>query len=173
LKNPNFYALDSIDYVHRLTSDYSYDVFVTEEVPFAEIVLHGLRPYSLEWSNLRDEWQPEFLRGIEYGAYPAYVLSGDDASDMRRAYSLWYYSLKAGDWMERIAEEYRKSNEALAEVQSRFITGHRSLAPGVKETTYGDDYRVIVNYNKREFRRGGVVVPAEDFVVVRGRGSGS
>lgn len=165
--NVNFYALDQVDQVHRLTGDYSYDAFISEAVPFAQIVLHGLRPYTLEWSNARDEGTTEFLRAIEYGAYPAYVLSGDEAADMRRAYSVWYYSMNYKDWIGRIAEEYRRSNEALAAVQDRHITAHRTLAPGVKLTEYGGDYRIIVNYNDTEFRMDGVTVPARDFAVAR------
>ncbi|ALS29128.1 glycoside hydrolase [Paenibacillus sp. 32O-W] len=166
--NVNFYALDQVDHVHRLTSDYSYDVFISEVIPFAQIVLHGLRPYTQEWSNTRDEWSTGFLKAIEYGAYPAYVLSGDEAEDMRRSYSIWYYSVNYKNWKERIAEEYRQANEALAAVQDRYITAHRMLAPGVKETEYGGDYRIVVNYNDTEYRGDGVVVPAKDFAVVRG-----
>lgn len=166
--NANFYSLAYVDYVHRLTDDYSYDVFIDEPIPFAQIVLHGLRPYSLEWSNVRDEWRTGFLRSIEYGAYPAYILSGEHADDMRKSYSTWHYSLNYKDWTGQIAEEYRRSNEALAAVQERYITGHRTLAPGVKETAYGADYRIVVNYNETEYRKDGIVVPAKDFVVVNG-----
>jgi hypothetical protein len=173
VQNANFYALDQIDYVYRLTADYSYDVFVSEAIPFAQIVLHGLIPYSLEWSNLRDEPEPEFLRSIEYGANPAYVLAGDRADDMRRAYSVWYYSLNYQDWLEQIGEEYRRANEALKDVQDRFITAHRTLAPGVKETVYGDDYRIIVNYNDTPYRQGDLVVAARDFAVVNKGGDRS
>jgi len=166
--NANFYSLAYVDYVHGLSDDYSYDVFIDEPIPFAQIVLHGLRPYSLEWSNVRDEWRTGFLRSIEYGAYPSYILSGDQADDMRRSYSTWHYSLNYKDWTERIAEEYRRSNEALASVQERYITGHRTLASGVKETDYGTDYRIVVNYNETDYRKDGIVVPAKDFVVVKG-----
>ncbi|MCA0756044.1 hypothetical protein KP806_13385 [Paenibacillus sp. N4] len=170
--NANFYALGPIDHVHRLTGDYSYDVFVTEEIPFAQIVLHGLRTYTLEWSNLRDEGDDEFLRSIEYGAYPAYVLSGDRPDDLKRAYSVWYYSLNYKDWTDRIAEEYGRTNEALSAVQDRFITAHRTLAPGVKETVYGSDYRIIVNYNEELYSKDGVTVPAKDFAVIKGGTAG-
>lgn len=166
--NVNFYALAQIDHVHRLTADYSYDVFISEAIPFAQIVLHGLRTYSLEWSNLRDEFDDELLRSIEYGAYPAYVLSGDKAADLKNSYSYWYYSLNYKDWIDHLRAEYAKTNEALAAVQEQFITGHRTLAPNVKETEYGSDYRIIVNYNQTDYSKDGIIVPAKDFVVIKG-----
>ncbi|MBB3111419.1 hypothetical protein FHS18_003487 [Paenibacillus phyllosphaerae] len=166
--NANFYALDKLDHVHRLTGDYSYDVFVTEPIPFAQIVLHGLKTYTLEWSNVRDEWDDEFLRMIEFGAYPAYVLTGEQAENLRRSYSVWYYSMNVKDWLDRIEEEYAQANEALAPVQDRFITDHRTLAEGVKETVYGGDYRIIVNYNETAYVQDGLTVPANNFIVVKG-----
>ncbi|MGG1636950.1 DUF5696 domain-containing protein [Paenibacillus sp. NRS-1760] len=166
--NVNFYALAQIDHVHRLTADYSYDVFISEAIPFAQIVLHGLRTYSLEWSNLRDEFDDELLRSIEYGAYPAYVLSGDKAADLKNSYSYWYYSLNYKDWIDHLRAEYAKTNEALAAVQEQFITGHRTLAPNVKETEYGSNYRIIVNYNQTDYSKDGIIVPAKDFVVIKG-----
>ncbi len=166
--NVNFYALDQIDHVHRLTDDYSYDVFISEQIPFAQMVLHGLRTYTLEWSNLRNEFGDGFLRSIEYGAYPAYVLSGDKAADLKKSYSLWYYSLNYKDWIDDLKDEYERTNEALAAVQDQYITAHRTLAPGVKETVYGSDYRIIVNYNQTDYSKDGVFVPAKDFVVIKG-----
>ncbi|KRE44955.1 DUF5696 domain-containing protein [Paenibacillus sp. Soil522] len=166
--NVNFYALDQIDHVHRLTDDYSYDVFISEQIPFAQMVLHGLRTYTLEWSNLRNEFGDGFLRSIEYGAYPAYVLSGDKAADLKKSYSLWYYSLNYKDWIDDLKDEYERTNEALAAVQDQYITAHRTLAAGVKETVYGSDYLIIVNYNQTDYSKDGVFVPAKDFVVIKG-----
>lgn len=166
--NVNFYALDQMDHVHRLTDDYSYDVFISEEIPFAQIVLHGLRTYTLEWSNLREEFGDGFLRSIEYGAYPAYVLSGDKADDLKKSYSLWYYSLNYKDWIDGLLKEYARTNEALAAVQDQYITAHRALAPNVKETVYGGDYRTVVNYNDTDYSQDGLFVPAKDFVVIKG-----
>ncbi|QAY65352.1 DUF5696 domain-containing protein [Paenibacillus protaetiae] len=166
--NVNFYALGEVDQVHQLASDYSYDVFVTEPIPFSAIVLHGLRPYTLEWSNVRDEWQSGFLRSIEYGASPAYILSGDQSEDMRESYSLWYYSLDYKDWISRISDEYEQMNAVLAEVKDRAITEHRTIAPGVKETVYEGGYRVLVNYNEQPYESGGLSVPALGYTVKKG-----
>jgi len=166
--NVNFYALDQVDHVHQLAGDYSYDVFVSEPIPFAAIVLHGLRPYTLEWSNVRDEWQSQFLRSVEYGASPAYILSGDKADDMRRSYSLWFYSLDYNNWIDRIADEYEQLNAALGEVKDRAITAHRTVAPGVKETEYEGGYRIFVNYNEEPYESGGFAVPALGYAVKKG-----
>lgn len=168
----NFYALDQIEHVHRLSDGYSYDVFISEEIPFAQIVLHGLRTYTLDYSNLRDEFDNGLLRSIEYGAYPAYVFTGERADDFKNSYSIWYYSLNYKDWIEPLIQEYQRVNEALAAVQDQYITGHYTLAPNVKETVYGGHYRIIVNYNSEDYSKDGLVVPAKDFVVLKGGKAG-
>lgn len=167
-ESPNAYAFRDSDLVHRLPDSYSYDVFLSEDIPLLQMILHGLRPYSHEWSNLRNEFTDGFLRSAEYGAYPAYVLAAEEADDFRQAYSINYYSMKYPAWLDRIGAEYARLNEALAPVQTEPITGHRTLADNVKETTYGSGgYRIIVNYNTTEYQADGIVVPARDFVVVR------
>ncbi|MGO4271692.1 DUF5696 domain-containing protein, partial [Paenibacillus sp. TAF58] len=59
----------------------------------------------------------------------------------------------------------------LGSVQDQFIANHKSLAPNVKETTYENGTRVIVNYNLEAYRSGDLDVPAQNFVVIQGGAS--
>jgi hypothetical protein len=165
VENANFYALDEVNHIHRLADTYSYDIFVDESVPFTQIVLHGLVTYTSEWSNLREQYRNDFLRSIELGAYPAYVFTSSPSGTMKGAYSIFYYSMNYRDWEASAAAEYKRFNEALGDVQSQLIVGHRTLAPNVKETTYEGGKTVIVNYNEKEFNDGTIRVPAQDFIV--------
>ncbi len=161
----NFYSLGLADRFQQLTDDYSYDLFTDEAVPFAQMVLHGLVPYASQWSNLRDEYRTGFLRSIEYGAYPSFVFTAAPSDKLKRSYSVWYYSTDYRDWLDTAAQEYARYNEALAEVQDQAIVGHRTVAPGVKETEYEGGRRIWVNYNDADYESGGVRVPAQDFTV--------
>ncbi|WP_127580013.1 DUF5696 domain-containing protein [Paenibacillus koleovorans] len=169
--NANAYAWKGLSHLHRLTDDYSYDIFVDEAIPFAQIVLHGSLTYTSEWSNMRSESRADFLRSIEYGAYPAYVFSASSSDKLRRAYTVWQYSLNYKDWLPSIKQEYERANEALGAVQAKWIVGHRTLAPGVKQTEYEGGYKIIVNYNRTEYAAGSLRVPAQDFAVVKGGAS--
>lgn len=165
---PNFYALSNLNHLHRLPVDFSYDLFVDESIPFTQIALHGLVTYTSDWSNLRDQYQTEFLRSIEYGAYPTFVFTNAPSGDMKGAYGIWYYSMNYRDWEAKAVEEYQRFNQALGDVQSKAIVGHRTLAPNVKETEYEGGKRIIVNYNAAPYSSGGISVPAQDFIVVTG-----
>jgi hypothetical protein len=146
-------------------------LFVDRAVPFAHIALHGLISYTGEYANLRDQYKNEFLRSIEYGANPSFVFTNAESIDMKGAYWVWYYSMNYKDWESKAVEEYQRFNTALGDVQGKFITGHKQLAPNVFETTYDGGKRIIVNYNLQSYSGGGISVPAQDFIVVNGGGS--
>jgi hypothetical protein len=166
--NANAYVWEDLKHIPHLMDDYSYDVFVDEAVPFNQIVLHGSVTYTSEWANVRQESRTEYLRGIEYGAYPTYVFASAPSDKLRHSYSIWYYSLDYRNWLDRLSKEYTRVNEALGDVQDKRIVGHRTLAENVKETTYEGGQRVIVNYGSSEFVLGDLHVPAQDFTVVKG-----
>jgi len=163
-----FYSLASTNHIHRLPDDYSYDIFVDETVPFAQIALHGLVTYTSEWGNMRNEYHTEFLRSVEYGAYPTYIFSAAPSGAFKKAYSIWHYSLNEDAWIESAAEQYKRMNEALSDVQDQFIVQHETLAEGVKLTKYENGKSIIVNYNAESYTYHNMVIPAQDFVVVKG-----
>lgn len=168
VEDANFFFLDQIGHIHHMVDDYSFDLFVDEAVPFAQIALHGLVTYTSNWLNLPDEQRVDFLRTIEYGAYPSYVFTGAPSGRLKNAYSIWYYSTNYRDWQETVQREYREINEALRDVQGQFITAHRTLAPGVKETVYGNGTSIMVNYNAEPYASGSIRIPARGYLVRTG-----
>lgn len=163
----NAYALQHADYIHALPSDYSYDLFIDEPIPFAQIALHGLVQYSTGWANTRDEYKAQFLRSIEYGAVPSFILMNAPTKDMERAFSVWHYSLNFAEWEETLLAEYKRYNDALGDVQDQFITGHRRVDDNVMETSYSNGKRIIVNYNTTPVMFENHSIDAQDFIVLR------
>jgi hypothetical protein len=164
----NAYALQKTNAVRSIPGDYSYDLFLDEAVPFAQMVLHGLVPYTMNWGNARDEYQKDFLRSIEYGAAPAFGVMQAKTEEMERAYSVWQYSLNFDEWEPSILQEYKRFSEALGDVQDQFITSNRTVAPNVKETVYANGKKIIVNYNDAQVTVAGRQIPGNDFIVVKG-----
>ncbi|MEK3890013.1 DUF5696 domain-containing protein [Bacillus sp. FSL K6-3431] len=165
----NFYALNNSSHIEQMDNNYSYDLFVDRTVPFAQIALHGLVSYSFEYGNMSGNVKEAFLKGIEYGGSPAFLVTYEESNkllesrSMRRFYSTYYK-----DWEAEIASQYQRFNEALADVQDQFITDHRMLANEVFETTYEKGKRIIVNYNDFPYTNEGITIEAEDFVVIEG-----
>ncbi|WP_225312665.1 DUF5696 domain-containing protein [Paenibacillus sp. 32O-W] len=169
LAEGNVYAGKFAEHWDGLSNDYSYDLFVDRTVPFAQIALHGLVSYSFEYANLSGNYTENYLRGIEYGAEPSFVVTSSPSQELLKSKSLnRYYSTYYKDWLEQIVTQYQLYNDALSEVRTEFITDHRALAKGVMETTYANGHRVVVNYNAYPYSNEGLVVQANDFAVIRG-----
>jgi hypothetical protein len=122
----------------------------------------------MNWGNARDEYRKDFLRGIEYGAAPTFGVMQAKTEKMKRAYTVWQYSLNYDEWEAAIAKEYKRFNEALGDVQGEFMTSNRTLAPKVKESAFSGGKKIIVNYNDTEVTVEGTTIPAQDFAVVKG-----
>ncbi|PYI55439.1 DUF5696 domain-containing protein [Paenibacillus flagellatus] len=166
----NGYIVGSLDFVQRMPIGDSYDLVATKAVPFLPIALHGLIDYSGEWGNLREAGTIEFLRSIEVGAVPQYLLTYDDPANLRHTAGSFIYSSRYEEWKETVASEYKRWNEALGPLRSAFIADHRELAPGVAETRYENGVAIVVNYNDTAYAYGGRTVKPLDFAVFGGGG---
>ncbi|GHH97804.1 DUF5696 domain-containing protein [Neobacillus kokaensis] len=165
----NLYALNKSNYIDQMESGYSFDLFVDRVVPFEQIALHGLIGYSFNYGNMSGDVKETFLKGIEYGGDPSFLVTHEKTNKLLDSRPLRaFYSTNFKDWKEEITTQYKRFNDALGDVQSQFITDHQKIADGVFETTYEKGKRIIVNYNKDPFTINGMKIGAEDFVVLEG-----
>jgi hypothetical protein len=164
----NFYTVPYVDQINDLIDDYSYDLFSSEAVPFAQIVLHGLVPYTSQYANDRQQYTNDFLHDLEYGANPSFIFTKGDPTDFKYAQTLHLFSPNFDDWETQAVEEYQKFNEALGDVQDQFIVNHRSLTDKVKETTYANGKKIIVNYGLTPYTDGTITVKPQDYLVIKG-----
>ncbi|UVI29351.1 DUF5696 domain-containing protein [Paenibacillus spongiae] len=163
----NGYTLPYVNHIQGLDDDISGDLFVDRQVPFMQIALHGLVTYSANYANDSDDYETTFLKGIEYGAVPSFVITHAPSQQLLKTRSLGqFYSTGYKDWLQEMVLQYQRFNEALGDVQDRFITDHRSLADGVYETTYSGGKRIVVNYNAEPYEGNGWTVKPKDFAVV-------
>lgn len=168
----NAYTLPYVNHVQGLDDDISGDLFVDSQVPFAQIALHGLVTYSADHANNSDDYERTFLKGIEYGAVPSFIVTYAKSQQLLSTRSLGRFSSTYyKDWLQDIASQYQRYNEALGDVQNQFIADHRQLADGVFEMTYTGGKRIVVNYNAEPYAARGLNVKPKDFVVV-GQGGG-
>ncbi|RAV19427.1 DUF5696 domain-containing protein [Paenibacillus contaminans] len=166
----NSYIIGGLDFIQHLPIGPGYDLVATKAVPFLPIAIHGLVDYSGEWGNLRESGKEQLLRSIEFGAVPHYLLTYEDPAELRKTPGNFIYSSRYEEWEDTLAAEYKQWNETLGFVRSAFITGHRELAAGVRETRYDNGVSVVVNYNDTVYTVGGVTVEPFDFAVIRKEG---
>lgn len=164
----NFYVAGSVDTFMDLTDDYSYDLFSDEGVPFAQIALHGLIAYTSTEANERQQYNYDFLHDLEFGVTPSFIFTYGKSEEFKYAEELHLFSPNFADWETTVVEEYQKFNEALGDVQDKFIVNHRTLAPQVKETTYENGKRIIVNYGVTPYTDGNIIVGPQNYLVIKG-----
>lgn len=162
------FAFPLVSSIDQLVDDYSYDSFSSTAIPFAQIALHGMVNYTSSYVNERQEYQKQFLRDLEYGSAPSFIFINENGEDFRNADTLHLFSPDYRDWETQALEQYQKMNEALGDVQDKFIVNHRTLAPEVKETTYSNGKRIIVNYGNSTYSNGGITVKSLDYLIVKG-----
>jgi len=163
----NSYAVpyaDRLDWV-QLDSTH-YDLF-DETIPFYQIAIHGLVPYSGQPFNLLNDGQRTFLRQIEYGAIPHFVLTYENSALLTRTPANELWSTQYDFWRDEIIRQYQ-TMEKLAHQVNQSIVSHARLAEGVYQTIYEDGTSVVVNYNEQPYMLESITVPALDFVVLQG-----
>ncbi|MDF2724430.1 MAG: hypothetical protein K0Q59_4105, partial [Paenibacillus sp.] len=162
------YSFPYLSTIERMIDDYSYDSFSDTAIPFIQIALHGLVNYSSQYVNERQEYQKQFLRDLEYGSAPSFIFIYENGEDFKNANELHLFNPNFPDWETQAVAEYQRMNEALGDVQNKFIINHRTLAPDVKETTFEGGKRIIVNYGPSTYFSGNITVRPMDYLIVKG-----
>ncbi len=161
----NAYAIPHADLLLGVPVDSTHYDLSDETVPFYQIAVHGLVTYAGRPYNLVGDERRAWLRQVEYGAIPHFLLTWEDSAQLYRTSANWIWSSRYADWLGDMLGCYRAMRE-LAHVQGQFIVAHRRLGDDLYETTYEDGTRVVVNYSSQPQVVDGVPVAGEDFVVL-------
>lgn len=165
----NFYGIAHVDRAVQISDDYSYDLFSSKSVPFAAIALHGLVPYTTNYSNNRDEPVREWLRAIESGAIPSYIFSAESSDKNKYSDGLYnYYSTDFSEWKDKAIAEYKEFNKVLGDVQGQFIVDHQILSDEVRMTVYENNKKIIVNYSSEPYSYKGISIDPLSYSVIEG-----
>jgi hypothetical protein len=167
IQGANIYSVPYADRLDNIPIDSThYDLF-DDTVPLYSIVAHGLVQYTHQPYNLISDGKRLFLRQIEYGAIPYFILTKNNSAQLMRTEASNIYSSEYSHWRDEIIRQY-EAMEKMGQVTGQFITGHEKLSDTVSQTTFEDGTRVIVNYGDVPFAEGSMSVPANDFVVIGG-----
>ena len=140
----NSYAFEFADTLSDIPLRSSGKYIFNEEVPFLQIVLSGMLPYSGEALNLSDNYRASLLRCIELGAIPRFELMHAENTELVNSPEN-RYSVNYDMWREdlmKACEISRKCREATD--GSRIID---YVSDGIFScTTYENGVKIYVNY---------------------------
>ncbi|MHB1453850.1 MAG: DUF5696 domain-containing protein [Saccharofermentanales bacterium] len=163
----NDYMLPYADYVYNLyDSDSNLFVF-SREIPFYQLVVHGLIPYSCDIpGNMTSDFQLQKLKWVEYGSMPYFLVSDKSANDLRDTEIEDIFSPRFSDWKDAIIETYKEFNQRLLPIFNQTVVEHTYINPQLVEMVYQSGHKVYINYSSDKMSVGSNEVPAMDYLVV-------
>lgn len=128
-------------------------------IPLWELVYNGIVLHNTSWETgmymKNDDFENERkrLKNIEFGARPLVYFHAcfhGHADEIDKGYTtatdeLMTQSVKS---LKILADDFKK----LSRLQFEFMQKHEMTAPEVFETTYSDGTKVIVDYNKMDYK---------------------
>ncbi len=162
------YTLGNVERIDNAPMDSSHFVYTDETVPFYQIVLHGLVPYTAKPSNLRDDSRKEFLRAVEYGALPSYELTYESTGKLLRTIEDRLFSSNYSSWLPSIVEEYRQFTDIYKQIGNQTIANHERISQMVYRTSYANGTQIIVNYGEEDATVDGQIVKGLGYAVSEG-----
>ena len=120
----NAYALP---YVQELTDvplqSSGYDVF-DEDIPFYQMVMHGLKPYASTAVNASATPEETVLLSIATGSSLHYDMIGGETSELKDTVLDGLYYAGADDWKDNVAQSYAFAKTVTAGLGDQQITGY-------------------------------------------------
>ena len=138
-------------------------IFSDESIPFYQMVVHGLIPYSAKPFNHFYDAAREKLQTIEYGAVPLYKITYRDSTDLRElfyGFTTPYSTVKDG-----MIEVYNEMNSRLGELYTQYIVDHERVTDDIVVETFSGGQKLYINYSEEDYTLDGVTIPALDYVV--------
>lgn len=153
----NAYALP---FVSRITdvplTSSRFDIF-DEDVPFCQIVLHGIVPYSTKAVNGAADPDDLLLMAAATGSSLSYDLLAAETSDLKDTeYDVYYYA-GAESNIPRAAAEYSLLEPLLSDVSGSVITDYE-VRGGVISSAFSNGTRVQVDMAAKTINFNGEVI---------------
>ncbi|MBR4111496.1 MAG: hypothetical protein IKK53_00525 [Ruminiclostridium sp.] len=154
-ENANQYALKYADYIKDVPLYSSnYDIF-DYDIPFAQMVLHGLVPFSSKAVNKSANARELRLLSIVTGTPVHYEMMYTRPNKFAdSSYDDLYYSNYEG-WTDIAANEYKLFNDVVAGVSDSFITEFERISGTEYQSTFDNGTKIYVNTATDEIKVNG------------------
>ncbi len=168
LESPFIYTADYADCIIGAPCESSnYDI-EDKNVPFYQLLLHGLVTYSLPSANSSLSQKLTVLKAVETGSSMMYSLSATEFSEIIEDGYEELNCIYAKDWLDEIADSSHIVYNALKDVADTEIVSHSEVNSDVFKIEYANGIIIYVNYGEEEAIIDGVNIPEMDFCVCGG-----
>ena len=179
LQTGYMYAAPWADFITDMDLDDQGFGITDVSVPFFQIALHGLVPYTGRAINLAEDYSMNLLKTIESGAGLYFSFMAEDTAVLQETKFRQFYANEYRKWAPDADALYRKFSTDFKGLYNQAIQNHVILSPEVTETEYEDGTRVVVNRSEYDFSyrdikspkmSGDIVIEAGSYAVLRQEG---
>lgn len=144
----NDYAVAFADTLDDIPIEKSSRIIFDEQIPFVQIVYHGLVEYYTEPINRQDRPGYALLKAIEYGANISYEVTKNEIDQLMYTDYVFLYKGQFKLLKDEIVSSYKAVCEAVKPFSTQSIVDHYRLAPFTEVycTEYSGGAKVYVNY---------------------------
>jgi hypothetical protein len=169
LLNAGFaYSIPWADFITDMPVDDQAFGITDAAVPFYQIALHGLVPYTGRAINLAEDYTRNLLKSIEGGAGLYFSFMVEESTVLQETKFRQFYANEYDKWAADADALYRQFSGDFAGLYSQAIVDHLILSPGVTLTEYEDGTKVIVNTSGSAWDYDGVIIYANSYIVRQG-----
>ncbi len=133
------------------------------DVPFYEMVLHGIIPMATKSITQSTVPQNQFLKSVELGCGISYNCIYNDASFLIETLYDNLFSSTFSNWKKQAVSYYSEYESLYNKISKMQITDYNILANDIVKTVYDDKIAVYVNYNDFDVSVDGITVAAKSF----------
>jgi hypothetical protein len=161
------YAAPFADFIVDIALDDQSFGITDVPVPFYQIALHGLVPYTGRAINLAEDYTKHLLKTIESGAGLYFSFMTEETAILQETKFRQFYANEYGKWVNDADAMYKRFTADFGHLFNQAITDHVILSHGVTMTSYEDGTRVIVNASDFAVNYNGRYISANSYVVLR------
>ncbi len=144
------------------TTSYS---FISAEVPFLPLVISGRVPYWSEWLNFESNTRRALLKLVEYGAYPSFLLTGEDVQPLIYTNASDIFTAQWNVMLPHVKQTDEAIRALHAQLNGAYMTDHQVPEADVAKVAWSNGAVVYVNYRRTDVTVDGVTIPAQSWVV--------
>ncbi len=152
----NAYALPYVSHITNIPVTSSrFDVF-NEDIPFYQLVMHGVIPYATTAVNGSADSETLLLMAVATGSNLYFDMLHEETSELKDTeYDIYFYA-NYSNWIDTASAEYKFVSTILSDVSDCTISDYQvSDDENVITTTYSDGTVIEVNLENRTINHNG------------------
>ena len=162
-ENANQYILPYADYIKDVPLYSSnYDIF-DYDIPFVEMVLHGLIPYTTKAINRSADAEELRLKALVTGTPVHYEMMYENPNKFADSeYDIYYYTNYKG-WIDRSVNEYNLFDEIVRSVSDAKLVKYEVLGAKEFKATFDNGKEITVNTGTNAISFNGKQIRLSDY----------